>query len=214
MVRNHKPLIVAAIAVAALGVLQTPDARAAAFHCSVEPCRYTVQPTGSVPSTEAHQNFMLYSPGASLSFTCNQLTGEATSATGNSSELTLSNLAYDGCSGSVVRTNSCDYKLAAVGTLSVACPPEKRIELEFTSGILSGCIYSFGSQGPQSGLTFTSLKPSGRIRVDNVVENLSMGSNKPGCEFYPTATIKFWTANFILTGETDPGGVTAKAWFE
>lgn len=214
MTLKLKTLTVVWISLALLGSIDVQGGRAAEFHCSVEPCRYTLKPHGTVPSKESHQVFLYNSSDGtvSLTLTCNEISGEATSAAKTSSELTVTNISYRGCGESQVSMNSCTYIFAAAGTLATQCPVGKLIELKF-GGVLSGCILTIASQAPHAGLKFqTGLKTNKElITVQNLVEGLSATSN--GCGL-GSGTIKFTTANSFLTGETDPGGTTASLWFE
>lgn len=132
MIRNLKVLIAAAMALAAFGAFGASGAHAAEekFHCSVEPCTLTLQKDGT--GTTAHQVFVVKGEthagvkGATVSFTCNEITGEATVNTKTSTEATFTNLAYKhgGPTGlctvagqEVVKVdmNSCDYKFTSTG---------------------------------------------------------------------------------------------------
>jgi hypothetical protein len=143
MIRNLKVLIAAAMALAAFGALSASAHAAEEFHCSVEPnCRATLAPDEAAGTTTAHHVFVVKgktSAGAegSVSFTCNQLTGEATSPGKTASELTFTNLKYEnsktpvedkckvGSSETVtVDFNGCDYKFTSKNG-SKALPAEQ-----------------------------------------------------------------------------------------
>jgi heat shock protein HslJ len=99
MIRNLKVLMVGAMALVVLGAVGVSGAQAAEpeFHCSVEPCRATLDPDGAVPSKTAHNVFIIDKEGKSGSGTCNQITGEATSATKTTKEGTVINIKYHTC---------------------------------------------------------------------------------------------------------------------
>src|ERR1044071_4586469 len=78
MIRNLKVLIAAALALAAFGALGAAGAQAAEFHCSVEPCRYTLKPDGT--GKTAHHVFRIVKGETSGAVICTTLSGEATSA--------------------------------------------------------------------------------------------------------------------------------------
>jgi hypothetical protein len=88
MIRNLRVLFAA---VMVLGVLGAAGAAQAAepeplFHCSVEPCKLKLKPDTDPEKTKtAHHVFIVKnSGGESISFTCNQLDGTATTSTKHS----------------------------------------------------------------------------------------------------------------------------------
>src|SRR4051794_11620725 len=90
-------LVMAAALLGMVGALSS-SAEGAQFHCSVEPCRYRFKPDGTVGTKAPHHSFRVENAEKEfLLFTCNQITGEATSSTKTTSELTFTNVAYDEC---------------------------------------------------------------------------------------------------------------------
>ena len=138
MIRNLKILIAAAMALAAFGALSATAHAIDEFHCSVEPCTLTLAPDEIAGTTTAHHVFVIKGEtnggvkGASVSFTCDQLRGEATVTTKTSTEVTFKNLKYTnslnqhtckvGASETVtVDMTSCTYRFkAANGTADKA----------------------------------------------------------------------------------------------
>ncbi len=81
MIRNLKALLVAALALTALGAIATSAHAADEFHCSVTPCRGTLATDGGAKN--AHHVFIVENEATSksVSFTCESLRG--TSKTSN-----------------------------------------------------------------------------------------------------------------------------------
>src|ERR1044071_1084386 len=130
MIRNLKVLIAAAMALTALGAIGVSGAHAAEekFHCSVEPCTMTLDKDGE--GTTAHHVFVVKGlthagVAGSVSFTCDELKGTATSKTKTFTEATFTNLEYleptpEKCTVAgqnivTVKMNSCDYKFTSAG---------------------------------------------------------------------------------------------------
>src|SRR3978361_267930 len=155
MIRNLKVLIAAAMALMAFGALSaTAHAAEEKFHCNVEPCTATLLPDETAGTATAHHVFVVKGKtpaGAegTVSFTCNQLTGEATSNTATSTELTFTNLVYEnsaatpedkckiGASETVtVEFTGCDYLFKSTGgatdsaTVSLQCPVGKSVHIK------------------------------------------------------------------------------------
>jgi hypothetical protein len=148
MIRNLKVLLAAAMALAALGALSsTAQAAEEKFHCSVDPCTLTLAPDETTGTTTAHHVFVVKGEthagvkGASISFTCHQLTGQATvtgepGTPGTSRVATFTNLKYENSpvdtGGGVIHPVEDKCKVGASETVTV----------DFTS-----CDYKFTSTG-------------------------------------------------------------------
>jgi hypothetical protein len=128
MIRNLKTLITAAMALAAFAAIGVSGAHAAEekFHCSVEPCTLTLDKDGT--GTTAHHVFVVkglsHSGMGSVSLTCDELKGEATSKTKTFTEATFTKLEYlhtptkctvAGQEIVTVDMNTCDYKFTSAG---------------------------------------------------------------------------------------------------
>jgi hypothetical protein len=226
MIRNLKVLMLAAMALAAFGVLGASGAQAKEFHCSVEPCTATLKPDGAVGSKTAHHVFIVENKvGESVSFTCEQITGEGTSSKKTAKELLIKNISYDGCSvvgGSAVtvKMNGCKYLFKAEpGTVTIQeCETGKHIEINLETG----CQFTIGAQGPLTGIAYhtSGVAPNREMTVETnvkgIVTTISEGGTKAKCGITPEATLEgtYTTGNTIVTGETDPGGGMAETWFE
>jgi len=217
MFRNLKILALAGMAMAALGAFGASGAKAAEFHCSAEPCRYTLKPDGT--GKTAHHVFRVKnSIGESFVFTCDQLTGEATTATKSVTTLTFTGGFGFGCTGlgsaAASRMNGCDFLYGATGTLSIkGCGG-----IEFEAG---GCVLKIFEQGPLGGVAFHNIGEEGSTTTEMTAEvsGLSLaislsGGVKCGIDTTKTPiTGEYQTGNVIITGETDPSGVMANAWW-
>jgi len=142
MIRNLKVLIAAAMALAAFGALSaTAHAAEELFHCSVNPCTLTLSPDEVAGTTTAHHVFVVKGKTkagaeASVSFTCNQLAGQATvekepETAGTSKKATFTNLKY---------ANSAGEKKCKIGAAET-------VEVDFTT-----CDYQFTSTGGSTDL--------------------------------------------------------------
>ncbi len=147
MIHNLKVLLLAAMALTAFGALNVASAHAAEkFHCSVEPCRVRVgaDGTGATEGATRHQVFVIKDTSThSTSITCESISGEATSANKEESELRLENIAYNGpCtmngSGNLeVNLHGCTYKFrsehgaqASTGAkVAIECPTAAHIQI-------------------------------------------------------------------------------------
>ncbi len=239
MIRNLKVLIAAAMALMAFGALSaTAHAAEEKFHCSVEPCTVTLspdlKPEESLPSTTAHQVFVvngLNSSGTpvSTSFTCNQLTGEATSTTATAETLTFTNLKYENSAGEQkckvgasetveVKFNSCDYQFTSLnGSTSTAqvhvlCPAGKVIEIlikgttcldvsPFTS---TGIGYHTIGTAPNRHVTATA-----NVAVPNAALTLTNTTNA-NCALLGMAST---TGSTYTTGNTTVKAHSGEVWF-
>jgi hypothetical protein len=102
MIRNLKALFAAAMVLGALASLGAASAQAAEplFHCAVEPCKLKLKPDETAGTKTAHHVLIIKnnaSPVESLSITCNQLDGTATSSTKTLTTATVTGLEYTEC---------------------------------------------------------------------------------------------------------------------
>lgn len=220
MLRNLKILLAAAAALTALGAIGASGAQAAEFHCAVEPCRYTLKPDGT--GKTAHQVMILenQSTSESVSFTCPTLSGEGTSNASTASELTLTNLAYQGeCKGAGSISfewsmNGCDYHLTASGQMTITCPEGEVIETQSATG----CVYTIGPQGPLNGVSYHTIgtSPNREITMSMDIHGITMEAlgTKAECLIDPDQDLEltYTTGNTILTAETHAGEMVDGWW--
>jgi hypothetical protein len=232
MIRNLKVLFGAMLALAAFGVVSASGAQAAEFHCSVAPCTFRLNPDGE--GKNAHHVFIIddLTTGESVSFTCPRLTGEGTTTTKTSSEITVTNLNYnDEVNGSKcnvvngakinVDMMGCDYDFTAAGQVFVRCPEPRasnRIRIEKTEG--GACTYEVPDQGPLGTVTYTTIgsEPNREVTVStNVVGiQVSMTGTPAGClvkSLSDNFEGRYTTGNTKVTAETDPGESMADGWW-
>jgi hypothetical protein len=215
MFRNLKLAASAgAAALAAVCALGLSSAQAAEFHCSVEPCRVTVKPDGT--GKTRHQVFVIGNGSESISFTCNEVSGEGTPLVKTSLELTISKIEYQTCAvigtAVAIKMNGCDYLLTAEGKFSIKCPPGQKIEWN-----VLGCTATIGAQGPLSGVKFSNISSKSEITMETAVKGIKGTLDGPECvmklgEFTAGEIV---TGNVILTAETDNAEAKmASFWWE
>jgi hypothetical protein len=211
MIRILKLIAVAAMALVAVGATATSGAQAAEFHCSVEPCRFTVQPDETAGTKTAHHVLVLTNEiGHSVSVTCTRITGHGTSPVKTTTTVTLTGIAYDGCTfvGQLtnIQMNGCVYEVNSHGLVSVNCPEGKKIEWE-----VPGCKVTIGSQ-TVFGLSFHNIGTPGTVSTAVTVSASIKGiaaemiGTKAGCGGVdPThkVTGEFTTGNTIVRTEAD-----------
>lgn len=219
MIRNLKVLLAAAMALAAFGIVNAAGAQAAEFHCSAEPCRYTAKQDGT--GKTAHQVFIVKGGTESVSFTCETISGEGSSATKTASSVTVENIAYGSCTvngspGVTVVMNGCKYQFSASGSVTVTgCASGKKIEVK----IGEACTFTIGEQGPLSTIKYHTIgtTPNREVTVETAVTGISTTADgtQANCKINPNQTLtgEYTTGNAIVTGETS-AGVMADAWFE
>ncbi len=218
MIRNLKILIAAAMALAALGAIGASGAQAAEFQCWMERCTITVKPDGAPgPAGKTAHHVLIVKQGAnSVSTTCQQVTGHATSAAKAFKTLTLTNIVYHQCNAAgesaVVRMNGCEYHYEVGGmhdaTMQIECPTGKVIEKEVPA---TGCLITIGSTAVLGGgLTFHDAETNGIKKTDITVETkvtsipVTVDNNKcAGGLKAGAATGEITTWNFELTAEED-----------
>jgi hypothetical protein len=226
MIRNIKVLLIAGMAVAALGALSASSAQASGeqYHCTVAPCEIKVNHDGT--SKTAHQVFDFQVNGGNLTtVTCPGITGDATSATKTTTELTITGLSYGAANAcnvggqlATVHTNGCHYLFTAgtptaEGEVHIQCPAGKAIEITFNT-----CTVSVGSQTLKKSAATTG------ILYHNVGTEVTVESNLDGIHGTTTAacpggagtfiTGTYTTGNALVTGQVDPGGAMATVFYE
>jgi hypothetical protein len=227
MIRNLKILIAAGMALAAFGAISASSVQAAEGHCSVEPCTITVKPdgiTGSIGKT-AHQVFIVKQGSSSIAFTCQQISGDATSAVKTFKTVTISQIAYSSCASFAeftVKMNGCEYHFVTPGgiphdaTAQVKCPAGKVIEIQATG---SPCLVTIGSTGVLGGgLKFHDAETGGvkkdLITAETTVTGIPVTVVNPCPGVGAGAgTAEYTTGNVELTGETT-AGARAILWWE
>jgi len=220
MIRNLKVLLAAAMALAAFGALSATAHAAEEFHCSVQPCRYTASVDGT--GATAHHVFIIKNAGGETgSITCTSFTGEGTTTTKTTVELTLQNIKYGGCkingvSEVNVRMNSCDYLFTAANGATVAgaevhifCTSTPHIEIEI---VPTKCIFEVTPQ-TATGIHYHNIGTPGTTSTEVTVEaavpvsGVEVKSAGAGCT--PKASVgdslsaNYTTGNTIVTAEKD-----------
>jgi hypothetical protein len=229
MTRNLRVLLGGAMVLAAFGVLGASGAQAAEFHCSVEPCRLTLQPDTSAPSKTAHHVITIDNTvGQSIAITCDQITGEAKEGKAvkkTTGELQFSGIVYDKCLNgavaTVIRMNGCKYLFKAAGTLTIeGCEAGKSIEIELGA---TGCIFTIAAQGPLGGTSYhtNGVIPNRELTVEINIKNIAVTSPSTALQcngFHiegTNLTGTYTTGNTIVTGEEDKaGGKMSETWWE
>jgi hypothetical protein len=244
MIRNLKVLLGGAVlALGAFGVLGAGAAHAVEqFHCEVSPCTLTLNTDGT--STTAHQVLIVKNAAAeTASTTCESLSGDATSATTTSEELTFTNLVYNNCKvGGVTKTNirmnSCHYlftsKTEPAGgangtgggaTIHIQCETAKHIEFENTG---TGCILEVTPQTLRGAHyhtigSGTSREITVEMRIGAAVSGTAIAVEvaKVGTGCVPKANVgdtlsgEITTGNLLITGERDNANKEmVGAWWE
>jgi hypothetical protein len=224
MIRTLRILMLAGMALAAVSAFGSTGAQAAEFHCSVEPCTFTLKPDGTVPSKTAHHVFIVNTKAGgvleSVSSTCNELSGHGTSSTKTTTDVTATSLIYTGCTfngqASTVTMNGCKYTFKSAGTVSiVGCESGKKIEIT-----IAGCVAKIGEQEPTSTVTYHDAGTTKeQMTVSAVVTKIKgeLVGTKANCGATPGAFEEgeYTTGNTIVTGEEDKtGGAMAGVWWE
>jgi hypothetical protein len=159
----------------------------------------------------------------SVSFTCNELSGEATSESKTATELTFENLSYSSCKvngspGVTVAMNGCKYRYAAGGTLAIAgCNAGKKIEWIMPGG--SGCIFTVGEQ-TLTGAGYHNVgeeaKNTAEITAELKLQPAAVASQGNCSELINTGQTligTYTTGNTLLTGESS-AVVMANLWWK
>jgi hypothetical protein len=210
MVRNLKVLIGALFVLSVLGAVYASAGKAAEFHCSVEPCRYTFKPDGTAKNS--HHVIIIENEAKteSVSFTCSKLEGEGTSASKTSTERTFSTVAYKECSvnGSppVSPHGICFIVFYSNGDVLIGCA------LIFT---VTNCTITIPEQ-KISGTSYTTVGSTPNREITASITGTATGvtASDPCAFINPKQKLiaRFTTGNVLLTGETT-GGVMADAWY-
>jgi hypothetical protein len=216
MIRNLKVILLAGMALAAVGALGAGAAQASGelYHCSVEPCKVIINPDGSVGSKTAHFVFdFRVNSGNLTTTTCNRMTGHATSNTKTTTELTVTEIKFTECNvagqAATMLTNGCHFLLTSgtEGTLHLQCPAGQSIQDTFGT-----CVLSIGAQ-TLSGVKYHNVGTE--FTVEMLISGIH-GTTTAGC---PGGAGTFTngeitTNNLLFTGQTDPGGVMATIFYE
>jgi hypothetical protein len=206
MIRTLKALLLAAVAVTALGAIWASAVAQAhtppEFHCDVEPCSITGTPDGT--GKTAHHVFDVKLLGQSLPITCNELTFDATQDKKTATTVTATGLVYHGCTflsaPATVSMNGCHYLLHASTEVTVQCPAGKEITFEAGS-----CQVHVPAQGPLKYVHYHNIKPGSveEVTVEPTVTGIH-GVATLGCPVVGTFTEgEYTTGNTIATGEED-----------
>jgi len=226
MIRNLKILFAAALGLTAFGAIAANAQAIDEFHCSVEPCRGTLKPDGT--GKTAHHVFIIENAAAneSVSFTCEDLTGEGEVNARVFTEITFTNLAYHNCTvngiaGVEVLMNGCDYKYHAAGgttdqaNVSVECPVGKKLEIKY-----NGCIITITGGFQANGIGYVTVgvvrEVTGTVNALTVpAAQIAADGTKAQCMINPAQQLTgtYTTGNTLATAETI-GGQMAEAWYE
>jgi len=220
MTRNLKLAALAAMALVAVGATTISGAQAGGeFHCSVEPCRFTAQPD-DMNKTAHHVLVLRNVTGQSNAITCSRITGHGTSATKTVTEVTLTAIAYDGCTfvgqATMVKMNGCVYAITSHGGIAVECPEGKKIEWE-----VPGCKVQVSPQ-TRTGITFHNIGIPGfntSVTVSALVAGVAanMTGTKAACGGVDPShplTGEYTTGNTVVSAETDGENPTfVDAWW-
>jgi len=226
MIRNLKVLCLAAMALGVFGVINVGSAHAAEelFHCEVQPCRLTTTTDGTEET--AHHVFVVKNANKeSISFTCDDLTGEATAEGKTEEDITLTNIAYDHCTTvlgtTTVDMNGCDYRFNSKGggtdaaTVTINCPEGKKIEVTASAT----CTVNVGPQGPLKGIGYHTLGAGGAREVTVTAKVPGIAVTVTGScgtfKLTPPYTAEYTTGNTIVTAEKDNANKEMVAcWWE
>jgi len=243
MIRNLKVLIAAAMALAAFGAFSaSAHAAEELFHCSVEPCTLTLAPDEATGTTTAHHVFTVKgetnagAKGVTVSYTCEKLSGEATSSSKTSTEITFTNLKYTNGAGlqkckvgasETVTSNftSCDFNFKSAGgatstaQVHLLCTTAgDAIDINM-NGVTCIKVTPFTTTGiglhdagvAEEVLTATTsiTFPKGSVDLVNVGNVNCAALNLKAIE-----EVKYTTGNTLIKAETDsPTPTAAKVWF-
>ena len=217
MIRNLKTLILAMVAVAALGAIVASAAQAVP--------KFTVE--GAVESTEttltvkpdgtgktAHQVFDIWNSKMEeeKTITCNEATGDATVKGASFTDATFVTPIFEGkCQflgqEVTVENTGCNFTFTADGTLHIVSEAGKECKhgkqpIEFKTKAPLECKVEVAEQ-TVAGITYHNLA-DGTITV-NVPEagvpNLTYNATGKDCPFGTLSTGNFTTGNVIVTGE-------------
>jgi len=225
MFRNLKPLLAAALALAALGALAASAHASEEFHCSVEPCRWRAITDGT--GKQAHQVFVIENStqSESLSITCEYFRGEATSTTRTTNSLIVewpntalrpnhSKEAFNGCKANgtttvEVQMNTCHLVLKSTGgttstaTGALSCPAGVKAEIKEST-----CTFTLAAQElPGLGYSTIGTSPNREITATANVSNIAITADgtKTSCLINPEQTLKatYTTGNTIVIAQKD-----------
>jgi hypothetical protein len=226
MTRNLKALLAAAMALAAFGAIGVTGASAAGeqFHCEIEPCRIRVAQDGTLKT--GHQVFNVEEGGViKAAFTCETISGEATTTTKTSKTLELTNIVYGGCGVNnspevIVDMNGCTYlfsserNAASTARVEIKCPGTNVIEVTFRDPTTHALKCTMDIAGGQdlTGINYHNIGAVGETTETTVEANTSAittqarGASDAECfglKRNTNLTAHYTTGNAIATGEED-----------
>jgi hypothetical protein len=219
MSRKFNPLLVAALALIAIGAFASVAHASVEFHCSVSPCRWRALRDGEGKTT--HQVFVIENTAKteSLSVTCEYFRGEARSEGKNTSELVVewpntalrpkhSREAFSNClaagGGMEVEMNTCKLILKPVGSGALSCPEATKVEMR----LASGCTFTLGPQ-TLSGLSYHTIGTAPHREITSSVNVTGIAITADGttasCHINPAQTLvaAYTTGNAIVRAEAD-----------
>jgi hypothetical protein len=238
MIRNLKVLVAAAMALAAFGAVSASGAQAAEFHCSVEPCTGVIKPDGT--GKTSHHVFIVEIPdtSASVSFTCNSLSGGSTTTTkktftevevggavGAANALKYNECTVNGSPGVEVDMNGCKYNFTAAGHVTITGCTNAAAQIEITVTTAAGkCTFDIPEKVAGVNQTLTTVSyhlsgsaPTREVTVETNVHGIVVNATgtAAACQIDPTKTLTgtYTTGNTLITGQTS-AGVMADAWYE
>ncbi len=154
MIRYLKVLLGAALALTAFGALSaSAHAAEERFHCSVEPCTLTLREDGTSGTKTAHQVFEVTDGANTISFTCSQLLGYATSQFKTTTQIAFTNLQYKECGSLSIKMNNCTYNVLGA--------PEKRGSPDVSVGHVTVTLPGSGGHSPPSFSIAREINASG-----------------------------------------------------
>jgi len=239
MIRTLKAMLLASMALAVFGALAASSAHAAdeeRFHCEAEPCKFKALPDEVVNTKTSHHVFIVDNAGESVSFTCDQLSGNGTSAKKTAFELELENIVYgsgapgackvNGSTGITVKMNGCKYNFTVTNAFIATgnedanvtitgCEAGKSIEIVYETG----CVATIPAQAPLKGINFHNVPKGELMTVETNIKGITVHfvGTKAQCLITPTGTPEgtYTTGNTFVTGEEDKvGGAMKAVWFE
>lgn len=229
MTHRLKVLFLAVIAVGAVSAISASAAYAAPeFHSHLEKTTLTVQQDGPGTALDktGHQVFDFGENGA---FTCRTISADATTSTKTTTEITVTNIVYGGCtflgSPSTINMNGCHFLLTSsgggikngmeTGQLHIQCPVGSSI----TWGIAT-CTVTMPAQtphGPSNKLTFhnigSTVDSTTEITVEPTVEGITGSAAGAGCIKTGAFSGQITTGNWRITGEVDGMATMTSVWW-
>ena len=215
MIRNLKALILAALAVAALGAVMASAAQAAPKFTvagATEASETTLTILKDGTGKTAHQVFDFFNAlGAEeKTITCNEITGDATVKGASQTATLFITPGFSGCQflGTEVTfpNNGCNFEYTAVGLLHIRSEAGKECKhgkqpFVFQTKAPLECKIEIGEQTLE-GIIYHNLA-DGTITVNLPEAGVPITFNATGkdCPYGTLNNGNFTTGNFIITGE-------------